>query len=162
MQWRPAASLARRGSFSWAEGSRGRSSIEASELFFQMGVSPRNPDPIPAVFLVGNPFPNGKGVTMNPAPHHPQAAAIVRIVLLLAMLTGIAQAQCPGQWTKGPSFADVDGTVYALLPLPNNNLIIGGVFGAAGHAVANSIARWDGSAWRPLGQGTGGTIYSLA
>src|SRR5207302_7273870 len=36
-------------------------------------------------------------------------------------------------------------------------LVAGGEFTTAGGASANGIARWNGSQWRPLGAGAGGT-----
>src|SRR5437867_11620322 len=34
-----------------------------------------------------------------------------------------------------------------------SNMYVGGTFGAAGGAIANGIARWDGSHWSALGSG---------
>lgn len=52
-------------------------------------------------------------------------------------------------------------SVYTLKMLPNGDLIAGGNFTTAGGSTANSIARWDGSAWSPLGDGVQGEVYSL-
>ncbi len=41
------------------------------------------------------------------------------------------------------------------LAVYQGELIAGGTFTAAGGVTANSIARWDGSAWQPLGAGVG-------
>jgi peptidoglycan hydrolase-like amidase len=46
--------------------------------------------------------------------------------------------------------------VYALT-VYNGELIAAGYFTTAGGVSANYIARWDGSQWRPLGSGIGGT-----
>lgn len=43
--------------------------------------------------------------------------------------------------------------VAALAVMPNGDLIAGGSFTAAGGGAANCIARWDGSAWAPVGTG---------
>jgi hypothetical protein len=44
----------------------------------------------------------------------------------------------------------------------SGNLYAGGSFTRAGGAAANSIAKWDGSAWSALGSGTDGNVYALA
>ncbi len=41
-------------------------------------------------------------------------------------------------------------------------LFAGGNFTTAGGATVNSIAKWDGSAWSPLGAGIAGAVYALA
>jgi len=41
-------------------------------------------------------------------------------------------------------------------------LYAGGVFDTAGGAVADAIARWDGGAWSPLGNGLSGGVDALA
>ncbi|MBL9077577.1 MAG: hypothetical protein JNL08_08745 [Planctomycetes bacterium] len=40
--------------------------------------------------------------------------------------------------------------------LPNGDLVVGGIFDMAGTSPAAGIARWDGSAWSPLGSGVQG------
>ena len=58
----------------------------------------------------------------------------------------------------------MNGHVYALGSY-NSELIVAGGFTFAGGVPAISIARWNGSAWQPLGGGVGsgsGLIYSLA
>jgi trimeric autotransporter adhesin len=61
---------------------------------------------------------------------------------------------------------DTDGTVYTLA-LRGTNLYAGGRFSAAGMVEANSIARWNGTAWSALGTGLGdefgvGDVYAIA
>jgi trimeric autotransporter adhesin len=51
--------------------------------------------------------------------------------------------------------------VLALLALPNGDLIAGGNFTSAGGVPATNIARWDGSAWSPLGSGTDAFVNAL-
>lgn len=63
----------------------------------------------------------------------------------------------PGNWS----------VVYALLTLPNGDLVAGGRFATAGGTTANGIARWDGTTWSHLDSGFGGglsgpTVYSLS
>jgi len=49
--------------------------------------------------------------------------------------------------------------VYSLAVLTNGDLVAGGNFGAAGGLGAASIARWNGTAWSPLGAGLSGGVY---
>lgn len=51
--------------------------------------------------------------------------------------------------------------VAALAVMPNGDLIAGGQFATAGGAPANCIARWNGSAWSPLGTGLSGFVHAL-
>jgi hypothetical protein len=52
--------------------------------------------------------------------------------------------------------------VEALAVLPSGDLVAGGYFTSAGGVPANNIARWDGSAWAPLGTGMNGSVSALA
>ncbi|GAA4348683.1 hypothetical protein GCM10023185_04820 [Hymenobacter saemangeumensis] len=62
----------------------------------------------------------------------------------------------------------VDGFVHALAVAPNGDLYVGGLFTRAGGLVANSIARWNGTAWSTLGTGpqngvsSNSYVYALA
>jgi hypothetical protein len=58
----------------------------------------------------------------------------------------------PGQWWDGFQAQGFDGTVFALT-VYHGQLIAGGAFSHAGPVEANNIARWDGAAWAPLGEG---------
>jgi hypothetical protein len=55
------------------------------------------------------------------------------------------------QFNGAMAIAVADGQVYA-----------GGGFTSAGGMPANRVARWDGSAWHPLGDGVNASVYSLA
>ena len=46
--------------------------------------------------------------------------------------------------------------------LPNGDLVAGGAFTSAGGVNADSIARWDGAGWSPLGSGMLGNVSALA
>jgi hypothetical protein len=64
------------------------------------------------------------------------------------------------------ALSGVGGAVGSLLVLPGGDLIVGGSFTRAGPLFnANSIAKWDGTAWSMLGTGMNAgppTVYSLA
>ena len=53
---------------------------------------------------------------------------------------------------------------YALAVDGAGNLYAGGDFTTAGGVVANNIAKWDGTAWSPLGSGNGmnNWVFTLA
>lgn len=72
-----------------------------------------------------------------------------------ALGTGMRGSVIPGQPTR----------VYALVTLPNGDLVAGGQFATAGGVIANCIARWNGTTWSPLGTGLSGpwpVVYALA
>jgi hypothetical protein len=48
--------------------------------------------------------------------------------------------------------------VFAVTTLANGDLVAGGVFTSAGGVPASCIARWNGSAWFPLGAGVSGSL----
>jgi hypothetical protein len=50
----------------------------------------------------------------------------------------------------------------AMLALPNGDLIVGGTYTGAGGVPVNNIARWDGAAWHPLGDGLNSSVRELA
>ncbi|MCA8953892.1 MAG: hypothetical protein KDE27_30560, partial [Planctomycetes bacterium] len=52
--------------------------------------------------------------------------------------------------------------VAALVTLPNGDLVVGGEFTFAGGVACRHIARWNGSAWTPLGAGMLGTTGAVA
>ncbi|MEL6770952.1 MAG: CARDB domain-containing protein, partial [Bacteroidota bacterium] len=57
--------------------------------------------------------------------------------------------------------ANTNDRVYALAFAPNGDLYLGGSFTALRGTEVNYIARWDGSAFSPLGQGLEGAVNSL-
>ncbi|MCU0863600.1 MAG: hypothetical protein MUC36_07420 [Planctomycetes bacterium] len=59
-----------------------------------------------------------------------------------------------GQWSAFG--AGANGSVTALLALPNGDLVAGGSFTTAGGLACQRIARWDGTSWNPLGSGIAG------
>lgn len=55
----------------------------------------------------------------------------------------------------------INGPVYALA-LVGNDLYVGGAFSIAGNAIANNLARWDGTTWSSVGDdGVSGPVYCL-
>jgi hypothetical protein len=113
------------------------------------------------------PIPNGKPwsgvglVTLRPngsllvsgnwfeSPASPPFPAVY--VSRLAELTG-------SNWTILAQGSSVSGVTH----LPNGDMVVGGTFGAIGSVLASNVARWNGSAWSPLGSGVNGGVSSLA
>lgn len=54
----------------------------------------------------------------------------------------------------------IDG-VWSLAILPNGDLVAGGAFWTGTGGPANFVARWDGTAWVPLGSGTQNFVNTL-
>lgn len=82
-----------------------------------------------------------------------------------ALLGAVAQAQChwiPGQGFDLAQSTVVDSRVHDLLSLTAGEVIAAGAFDRIGSAVANNIARWDGSTWLALGAGTNGPVHAVA
>ncbi len=76
----------------------------------------------------------------------------------------------PGSWAPlGSGINGVGPFVAALLsfdeddagPAPEE-LYAGGRFTSAGSVAANSVARWDGTTWTPLGTGLNNDVFALA
>ncbi|MBL8754158.1 MAG: hypothetical protein JNK15_12730 [Planctomycetes bacterium] len=82
--------------------------------------------------------------------------------MLLGSLLSPLAAQCELDWRAGPPANGPDGSVHAILTMPNGDLIASGNFAAADRTVAANIARWDGSTWHALGSGTNGPVHALA
>lgn len=53
------------------------------------------------------------------------------------------------------------GGIAALSVLPNGDLIAAGAFARVGGMPASNIARWDGTAWLPLGSGLNAQVRAL-
>jgi hypothetical protein len=64
------------------------------------------------------------------------------------------------QWS--PLGGGTNGTVFAMLTLPDGTLIVGGDFTAAGGVAAHRIALWNGTTWSAIGTGMDGRVSSLA
>jgi hypothetical protein len=66
---------------------------------------------------------------------------------------------------KEENVEGVEGIVRALAVFDDGSgsaLYVGGVFNRAGEQTARNIARWDGEAWTPVGQGFDGPVLALA
>src|SRR4051812_45888437 len=65
-------------------------------------------------------------------------------------------------WLSLGTFPGADGTVYSSVVNSNATVVyVGGTFRVVGSAIANGVAKWDGSKWSGLGAGLGGTIRSI-
>jgi len=75
----------------------------------------------------------------------------------------ISVSWAPSPSTGWDAFGQGDGVNGAVLAIGdyNGDLIVGGDFEEAGGIAANSIARWDGTAWHALGSGLDGRVFRL-
>ena len=83
---------------------------------------------------------------------------------LLSSLVAVAPliGQCDLNWSPGVPASGPNGSIAALVSLPNGDLVAAGAFSTADAEVTNRIARWDGSTWRAMGSGAGGNVTCLA
>ncbi len=69
-------------------------------------------------------------------------------------------------WTQVPVADGVTGGTVRAVAVSGTDIYAGGDFLSIGAVTANRVARWDGSAWSPLGtvaqNGAGGTVNALA
>lgn len=63
-------------------------------------------------------------------------------------------------WDPDFSQPGVNGVVYSIC-IDGGDAYVGGTFSKAGGITANHIAKYDGSAWYPLGAGLGGTFEAV-
>ncbi len=111
----------------------------------------------------------------HPIPHkHPishKHPAFTRLLILIGTVLvcgAVARAQCEPVWQAVGG--GVQGDVSSMVVFDDGTgpaLYAGGRFTTAGGVAANSVARWDGTAWSALGDGiTGrygsGTVFVLA
>lgn len=98
-----------------------------------------------------------------------QVATVMLAGVLSALLSAAAHAQCEAFWQTDVGNPGPNSTVWSLLAVDEPSVVgpalyVGGQFSSAGGATAKNIARWDGSAWAPLGTGAenGGVVYAMA
>ena len=65
-------------------------------------------------------------------------------------------------WVGGFYRPGTNSSIYALALDGSGGLYAGGAFTTAGGITADYIARWDGSAWSPLGSGMNDNVSALA
>jgi hypothetical protein len=84
---------------------------------------------------------------------------------------GATQARGVAQW-NGTSWVElgggVDGRASSVLELQNGELVVGGQFASVGgdegspqRVIAQSIAAWNGTSWRAIGEGVEGDVRAL-
>jgi trimeric autotransporter adhesin len=82
-----------------------------------------------------------------------------------AMLFAAALAHGQCQWLPGGGVPGLSGWAAASIVYDDGTgpaLYVAGSFQVAGEALVNSVARWDGAAWHPLGTGIdGGVVQDL-
>jgi Domain of unknown function (DUF5122) beta-propeller len=90
--------------------------------------------------------------------------------VLLLLSSGPSRAQCDNpDWLQGDGLQGIDGKVEdsilwdrdAVAVLPGGDVVAGGFFTSAGGVPASRIARWNGSAWSPLGSGMNNDVLTL-
>lgn len=92
-------------------------------------------------------------------------ALLLILASALPLLAEMANAQpgCGPGWADGFSLRGLSGTVHALTVFDDGSgpaLYVAGSFATAGNVTANSIAKWNGSQWSPLGDGVSAPYHS--
>jgi hypothetical protein len=64
-------------------------------------------------------------------------------------------------WSSGFNVPHINNSVYVVAVAPDGNVYIGGIFTRIGTAAFNNIARWDGTAWRNLRNGTNNAVRAI-
>lgn len=81
-------------------------------------------------------------------------------ILLISSLNLIPTVSNAQNWSAFPT-GGANDWVYASC-IYNGDLIVAGKFTSIGGVSANHIARWNGTAWSPLGLGVNAKVWSLA
>lgn len=95
----------------------------------------------------------------------PRAATGGVTVALLAPLTWAATSSCTPQWNNAVGAPGLDQAAGAMVVFDDGSgpaLFTGGGFTSAGGIAASRIAKWNGTAWSPLGAGVSGAVTALA
>ena len=88
--------------------------------------------------------------------------ALAVLGLSLAPVTTAASNFTDANWSSMGGVPGVDGGVWATAIDGSGNLYIAGFFSRVGDVMANSIAKWNGNSWAPLGSGTEYDVMALA
>jgi len=90
--------------------------------------------------------------------------ALSFLIPAMLLATCAAEAAAPGDenWVAGFNTPGMNGLVYALAIDNSGNLYAAGQFTMAGGLAANSIVKWNGSAWAVLGLGIDGSVSTMA
>jgi len=98
-----------------------------------------------------------------------RSATLTTLALALLLVpNALAQGDPPpGNWDPAPGVPGIDGSVFAAAAGPDGSIYVGGTFTLAGGEPVNHVARWDGAAWIPLGEGVGAgaqtpIVYALS
>jgi hypothetical protein len=97
-------------------------------------------------------------------PPFVRAASLLSLAILaaLSLLAPHAHAQCPtAGWLPGQQAPGTDSDVFSAKVLTNGDLVVGGEFSFAGGIESAKIARWNGTAWSPMGTGANSNVYAL-
>ena len=89
---------------------------------------------------------------------------MIACLFLVVLLTAGRHARGQGEWDDGFGVPGMNSTVVALTVFDDGTgaaLYAGGMFTTAGGVSANSIAKWNGSAWSPLGSGIDDYVAAL-
>jgi len=143
----PASGIARWDGSAWQPFGSGVSSVISPEVFDLTTWDPDGDGPLAAQLVAGGNFITAGGVTVNSIARWDGSA-------WQPFGSGMSGGDLPYVHALTTWDPDGDGPLAA-------QLVAGGSFANAGGVTVNNLARWDGSAWQPLGTGTNGSVRSL-
>lgn len=94
---------------------------------------------------------------------HSRTSLTACAVIAVAALTTAPASGTSYDWIgSGGVKNGCNGRIEAIVRAPDGSTYVGGQFSQCGAVAAQNIARWDGSAWHPLGNGLVGTVSAIA
>lgn len=81
---------------------------------------------------------------------------LIQIFFVFFALIGIAYPQTWSPYGNGIEYGSVSSVLVY-----RNQLIAAGTFATSGGTWLGNIAKWNGSAWEPLGSGISGAVYAM-
>ncbi len=100
---------------------------------------------------------DGSGWTSFPAQGFNDLGVLPNGDLVATGFSSFYRYSWSGSWVQIPTTLTVSpwfgATISKLVVMPNGDVVVGGSFTSVNGVACNHVARWNGSAWAPLGSG---------
>jgi hypothetical protein len=108
-------------------------------------------------------FDGSQWTAFGPAINGSATALAVYNGELVVAAGGVFQRYVGGVWQQFGSYAvSVNSASVESMVVFGSDLVAAGRFDTCSGFTSNNIARWNGTAWSPLGTGVNGRVYALA